>query len=97
VVVMTVTTRVRTPYWWRDAACAQVGEEWFFGTGLPKTKGYHKAAVGICASCPVLRECRESLVKESMNGFRGDQYGFRAGMTPKEQRAYIAELRRAAI
>lgn len=80
-----------TPNWWRDAACAQIGSEYFFrdDTDDESTKGHVPIARKICASCPVILECRESLVKEAVGGQRGEPCGFRAGMTARQQRRFV--------
>jgi len=81
--------------WWQSAACREYGEEFFFIEEDERESKKHAAvALAICADCPVLHDCRESLVTEAAVGYR-DLYGIRAGMTAAEQRRYVQSRLRA--
>lgn len=82
--------------WWQSAACREYGEEFFFieDDERRESKKHAAVALAICASCPVLHDCRESLVTEAAVGYR-DLYGVRAGMTAVEQRRYVQDRLRA--
>lgn len=81
--------------WWQMAACREYGEEFFFIEEDERESKKHAAiALDICASCPVLHDCRESMVTEAAVGNR-DLYGIRAGMTAQEGRKYVQSRLRA--
>ncbi len=53
-VALTSATSTNTPYWHQDAACAQVGGDWWF----PEPHSHIPAPViDICAACPARRSC----------------------------------------
>jgi WhiB family redox-sensing transcriptional regulator len=90
----TSTGRVRTdaapPSYWRDdAACAQTDPDLFFPTGDNMTaRAQAQQAKGICAGCPVRRECLAWALET-----RQDQ-GVWGGMTEAER--YAIHRRRSS-
>lgn len=70
--------RIRPPAWMERAACIGREPDLFFGTETGPGKA--AAAKRICASCPVVAECRAFADAEGLLGVWG-------GTTTKERRA----------
>jgi len=69
-----------TPEWHELAACAEVDIDLFF----PIKGANAAAALKICAGCDVRARCLSDALA------RGEQFGVRGGMTPRERRRYLA-------
>lgn len=78
-----------TPNWMRNAACRDMDTEMFFpvrglhnenAETVARQTSYAKA---VCALCPVLNDCREYILGESLR-YEND-FGIWAGMTPEER------------
>jgi WhiB family redox-sensing transcriptional regulator len=65
---------------WADrAACKGAPSEWFFAEGAGGGCAVYREARAICASCPVLVDCRVYAVRVQ------PEFGFQAGMTPDDR------------
>lgn len=91
---------IRNPQSWRDdATCVSIGPDAFFpedvyGDTLPGeliTRAYAEVKP-VCASCPVLSECTEWVMRTEQPHYR---HGYVAGMTPNKRDA-LARARKAA-
>ena len=72
---MTGLRGVRIPTWQRDAACAEIGGDWWF----PELHAVIPPAVlRTCAGCPVRRDC----LTFALDG--GEEFGIWAGITGPE-------------
>jgi WhiB family redox-sensing transcriptional regulator len=68
------------PHWTVSAACAQADPEVFFPVaGRFGSDEAVKAAKGVCAGCPVRRECLEYALGN------GEAHGIWGGATPAER------------
>lgn len=77
--------------WRREAACKDMGSELFF----PERGGSSKEAKGICAGCPVRKECLEhQLDILSDEGGQWLDFGVWGGTVVRERRALLAEQRK---
>lgn len=64
--------------WRRDAACQGMNPAVFFATD----PAGRRAALNVCADCPVRTECLE----DALSGPRNDDYGIRGGTTSEQRR-----------
>lgn len=77
-------TRQDDEWNWRlESSCSSVSPELFFAR--PSNLKKMAEAKAICASCPVLEQCREYALDPAH--FEFTQYGLWAGMTERERRA----------
>ncbi|MYW71909.1 hypothetical protein GTW08_07180 [Pseudonocardia sp. SID8383] len=74
--------------WRAGAACRGTDPELFFPTAVdgPALEREEQVALGVCARCPVLAQCREWAIA-------GQAHGVAAGLTESER----IELRRSAL
>lgn len=63
--------------WYRRAACRGMDMAIFF-----PENAHYADALAVCATCPVTRECLESVLP-----IENDLYGVFGGMTPKQREA----------
>ncbi|MFS8104827.1 WhiB family transcriptional regulator [Lentzea alba] len=71
------------PTWRNRAACADADPDMFH------TAGRTAAAKAMCASCPVLAECRDNQLSWEANGparFRDNAFGVVGGLSGAERR-----------
>ena len=90
-----VSSGDQMPGSWRDqASCLDFDPELFFpvGTGELAVEQAEEAKA-VCATCPVLGQCREFELTPPPRGGLRNEYGVFAAMTPEERHA---ELRRRA-
>jgi WhiB family transcriptional regulator, redox-sensing transcriptional regulator len=61
--------------WWERAACREVDPEWFFP--LPLDHETREAALSVCDTCPVTRQCTElaEIHQTSAGIFGGRDWG----------------------
>jgi WhiB family redox-sensing transcriptional regulator len=72
--------------WQESAACRELPTEMFFytdGERGPRRKNRENAAKAICASCPVLQECRKQALTLS------EPYGIWGGLTEEDRLAIL--------
>lgn len=72
--------------WQMHAACREVDDSLFFhpeGERGPRRRARDAAAKAICASCPVLLECREHALAVR------EPYGVWGGLTEDERQAVV--------
>jgi WhiB family redox-sensing transcriptional regulator len=78
---------LKRPEWHAQAACRGHGLDEFF-----PTRGHSaRAAQSLCASCPVVEECRGHAIADP------DLYGIWGGTTDKERRRGEAMISRPAL
>ncbi|MGV3712239.1 DNA-binding protein WhiA [Pseudolysinimonas sp.] len=75
--------------WMQDAACSDVDPEVFFPTTFKKL-GVTDAAVRVCGTCPVRRDCLAYAVE------RDEREGIWGGTTPRQRRHDIEFAERSA-
>lgn len=87
-----VDLRLEVPTWTRDALCAEIGVDVFFGEGGGDNAT--RLAKQACAGCPVQAECLEWAL-----GFDEweDRYGIFGGTGPIERRKIRAERARLGV
>ena len=74
---------------WQDrAACQDVGGDWFAYVDSPAAK----AALQICATCPVPGECLSFAL--TCEGHKQYRFGIFGGRTPAERKACALTRRR---
>jgi WhiB family redox-sensing transcriptional regulator len=66
--------------WKQKAACKGIGVDIFFNRRLEASKRQQEA---LCASCPVINECREFALK--METAENVRIGIWGGLTPEER------------
>jgi len=75
-----------TSGWQEMALCAQIDPElWYPDAGLAVE------ARRICASCPVAAQCLQDALADT-----GDEYGIRAGTSPRRRETIRSQARREA-
>lgn len=65
--------------WATFAACKEAGDVTFF----PQTKAEARAALAVCAICPVRDECLDHAIETN------ERFGVWGGLTEKERRALV--------
>jgi WhiB family transcriptional regulator, redox-sensing transcriptional regulator len=79
--------------WQYQGACRQVDPSVFFhpeGERGPARRRRDDAAKAVCASCPVMTQCRQHALTVR------EPYGVWGGMTEDEREAYYAKAKKAA-
>lgn len=75
---------------WRDqAACGGMSTEAFFPEQPGRPGDPHRAAIEICATCPVRTECLEYALSND------ERWGIWGGKTPRQRLRIAADRRRA--
>jgi WhiB family redox-sensing transcriptional regulator len=74
---------VRGQEWRRDAACLEIGWEFFF----PNAGGTTREAKTVCGSCTVRQECLDYALD------RGERYGVYGGVSERERRRMLKQRR----
>lgn len=76
--------------WHHQAACQGTPLDVFYPETNTSTNMYNQARA-ICATCPVLNECRDAAIREEGGTpNRTWLYGYRAGMTPRQRWKFLA-------
>lgn len=68
--------------WMEHARCAQVDPDLWHGEGSGVT---YRDALGICAACPVQRQCADYTSRLEGDASRRDRHGVWAGHTPSQR------------
>ncbi len=78
--------------WQFDGACRAAGDSQFFhpeGERGPRRRNRDAAAQAICATCPVLQQCRDHALAVR------EPYGVWGGLTEEDREAILASRRSA--
>jgi WhiB family redox-sensing transcriptional regulator len=79
--------------WQYEGSCRRVDPAVFFhpeGERGPARRRRDEAAKAVCASCPVITQCRQHALTVR------EPYGVWGGMTEDEREAYYAQAKKAA-
>lgn len=78
---------MRDTEWWERAACAGQPLAVFYGSG-PSDR-----ALQVCANCPVVAPCLAEALRAEAAVDAGVSFGVRGGMTARQRRKIIREMR----
>ncbi len=79
--------------WQYEGVCRELDTELFFHPEGERGSARRRRAANarsICATCPVIQQCREHALASR------EPYGIWGGMTEEERRAWVNEERRAS-